>query len=393
MWSPSKNTVPFMASFLVPTKVLYHYDGPQIFSSSVGSAQCLAIKTNETEGVSQFIVSCVSKKTLDAVEENSLSLREALETGWLWVLELDNEHYKVLRAWNVEMEDLEEDMLPVRGTKLRLEENMMLSIKFTGPALENEQPSLGVLKRLIDGVHSSVKQIIGPAIDALHEAGLNEHEINNNLIIPVEKLKFASLLIEIGDIKLNRPENSTIEGNVRDIARAASSSFLAGVEEINQILNYGDIFSNLTEENIRIIELMQDIVPTDQDKIDHMTISGLGADRQERKYHISSEKGKKIREAFKVHSRRSQTFQGRIMNLNQKKKSVVIITDSPNITNYRREITCYLDEVGMETAMPAFASSHIVLVSGIYIKRNRRDLLVDASLEIVPDIETDSDLF
>lgn len=105
---------------LTPAEILYDFDGPCIFTAQTPlGVEVLAYLAEdlEDEGLLRFIVATTSEVTVNELKSGTLSVREALDRGSLWMVDVNHEYCPV-RAFSVRSEQLPEDAMPERGTML-----------------------------------------------------------------------------------------------------------------------------------------------------------------------------------------------------------------------------------------------------------------------------------
>lgn len=99
---------------LQPLEVLYDSEGPCIFTARTPShALVLAYLSEEREDerLRRFIVATTSDETIASLRAGVISVREAIERGSLWIVDVDTTH-KPVKAYAVETEALPDDALP-----------------------------------------------------------------------------------------------------------------------------------------------------------------------------------------------------------------------------------------------------------------------------------------
>ncbi|MBI4820297.1 MAG: hypothetical protein HY791_28790 [Deltaproteobacteria bacterium] len=105
---------------LLPIEVLYDFDGPCIFVARTASETLVLAYLSEDlkdEHLLRFVVSTTSDVTVSKLKTGLISVREALEMGSLWLVDLDDRRAPK-RAFAVALGALPEDALPLAGTML-----------------------------------------------------------------------------------------------------------------------------------------------------------------------------------------------------------------------------------------------------------------------------------
>jgi hypothetical protein len=79
MWIPPKPALTdWNAGKVVPRVVLFSYDGPLVFTAQVGLTNFLFFKIGEASNSDVYLIAPTSDATIDALKNQSLSIRGAL---------------------------------------------------------------------------------------------------------------------------------------------------------------------------------------------------------------------------------------------------------------------------------------------------------------------------
>lgn len=107
-----------------PEQVLYEFDGPRIFTFRDSTAAlCLAYLSEELDdGSERFIVAPTSHDYISELRAGRLSVREALTSQWMWVVDRDRAG-KLSSAWAVVVGELHPDALPEPSVALYAEQH------------------------------------------------------------------------------------------------------------------------------------------------------------------------------------------------------------------------------------------------------------------------------
>ena len=172
MWSqdlPSKSVAHLPP--IVPERVYYEFDEPLIFAAHLGLSELLFTKIDQVPSGSLFLAAAVQGRILDALGDNLLSVRGAIESGACFVVEIGGGG-RVSRYWDVAFEDVPEDYLPVRGVGLDPavewvadafdQIDAFFSVRFSGEELSKESMSFQTFKSLVDSFYDSVRHMFVP---------------------------------------------------------------------------------------------------------------------------------------------------------------------------------------------------------------------------------------
>ena len=105
---------------LKPCEVLYEFDGPCIFTAVTPlGTQVLAYFSEEfeEEHLLRYLVATTSDGTVGEMKKGVIAVREALERGSLWLVDVDPENVP-LRAFALRRDQVPTDALPAPGTML-----------------------------------------------------------------------------------------------------------------------------------------------------------------------------------------------------------------------------------------------------------------------------------
>ncbi len=118
MWIPDHTPLTnWNGGKVIPKLVLYSYDGPVIFTASVGLTDFIFYKVGEDSNSDLYLIAPTSDSIISALKTQTLSLRGALSQSTCWLVDVapDNE---VRRFWPVQPKDIPIDVLPDFGLAL-----------------------------------------------------------------------------------------------------------------------------------------------------------------------------------------------------------------------------------------------------------------------------------
>ncbi len=101
-----------------PTEILDHYDGPRIFTFTNRSQERhLAFWCDEDGALQRYLVVPCGDVVKDKLTSGRISMREALDQPWLWVVDVEHTG-RLSGAWRSTLKRLPQDVLPEPGTML-----------------------------------------------------------------------------------------------------------------------------------------------------------------------------------------------------------------------------------------------------------------------------------
>jgi hypothetical protein len=374
MWNKSAPTINLnILSDLKPNDILYYYDGPCIFTATLGLSNYLFHKVDETDNEQLFLVAPTNKEIIVALKSGSLSVWGAINQDQLWIIELDTA-FSIKRTWEVNSNELPIEFLPKAGLGLKPQTHSLadaieqvdsfFSMKFTGATLKRGIMPLSTLKTLVDGVSDSLRKIFPAPIVA--QKSLNRY-FDFNVLQP----KFASLVIAV-----ERPyvDLDSLRKDIRDkiapnefekIFEANRDSFFTNVSTVLTEARKGEIKRGFALEHFVTLEQISAVVPTEARDIEAVEFRS-GAAQSAKSIKINDEIGTRIKGAHRLAELSNRGVRGTIIEINSASASFVIATASD-----ARQITCVLSP-------NVFRESHLAMgqdvrVHGKYTKRSRRD--------------------
>lgn len=161
-WTLGQRSLASSVDFKV-VEVLAEYEGPQILLARVNGRECLGVAADEDANVSRWLFCPVSTVELLALAGGHCSTYAAIVKEGVSVVDLDDD-LDVKGVWEVAVEDLAQDLLPMPGSKLPEEARVLLSAIYSpvalprltlGKAVDHEPLSF----RALSGVLSSFQRL------------------------------------------------------------------------------------------------------------------------------------------------------------------------------------------------------------------------------------------
>lgn len=376
-----------LAEKLQPTEVLYYYDEPLIFTAEIPTGLVICSKTDQVNGLSEYLVVPTVKSIVEQLKSGSISLRTAFSQPWCWLVETD-EDFNLLKSISKNLDTLPQNYLPEVGFGLyphhgkiseriskRRTTPVYLSVHFSGGELSAATMNFGVFKALMDEIYVAVRKVFLPAFERLISSGMSEARAARLLQIPIRQPTFASLTVEIREPKIDmrRLAKQTVPVDLRhtrtEIGKAGVS-FLDQMERIEKIARDRPLPTNLATTYFSTLDALSQIAPTDDAPFELVEIMGTDAKGASHRVVINASTGERIREAHRLAIRSERDFTGRIIDFNVKSGTLVLKQGDG------REVTCALSPKDMEESKSAFVEGRRVTVSGMLQRRVRRDYLV-----------------
>jgi hypothetical protein len=388
MWSINEPaSPPWTKDPIVPSEVLYEFDGPLTFTTAFGLFDALFHHVGQ-RGESQFyVVVQIDQETLEALKSGALSVRGALNRQNMWIVDLDRA-FGVRRYWPCREDEFPEKLFPYRNVPLfsymdpapdSLEEaNAYFSIAFTGEELSKKSIPFSLLKSLIDDSYEAARRVLSPVFMAGAKSGTFDfpaRAIPGSLILTLDAPLISNVRLRqrTADAPLSIEEAQVSFAEQR-------ATFFEEARELVAAANSGNVSDALAEERFALLDNLQHIIPSDQTRIDNVVFSARSAEGV-LSVGVNERAGTKLHRAFKRIERRSVTDIGRVEIVNSPSKTFVYRSSRG------KQVTCTIpyDAFIRLEADGLLRNGSIVRVKGHLRKRPQRDEMVsDTVPEVVP---------
>lgn len=369
-WSSSSPSLKLASPVrLDPKKVLYHFDGPQLFSAQFGFLDAIFVKIEDIDNGYLFLANTTTEEIISLIENNRLSVRGAFTHPQSWVIETDFD-YVVLKYWNVPKDEIDEWMLPKPGVALQTnsprvpdsveQAKAFFSVAFRGAEVAKGKMPFSSLKYLVDNAYDMVKKVLTPkplwgsrstTFDLIVEPTIG------SLIISIDRP--AIRLDRINkrlDTDYSVDEISTFIASQRDEFLDA----FATVAENPSSQNAG------AEEARDFVFKYRDLLPTDYSSYSSVEFSAkMGSDVKT--IFIDAKTGSKINKFFDESASERVSRSGKIVEINWNSSTFLIVSRSGKI------ITCVLNDDAFED--PKLRIGNQAELTGQLFRRPRRDKL------------------
>jgi hypothetical protein len=374
-----------IATKLVPSEVLYYYDEPLIFTAEARLGPVICSKTDQRDGLSEYLVVPTTKSIVGQLRSGGISVRTAFSQPWCWLVETD-EDFNLVKSSVRTLDTLPPDYLPevelglyphhgriLDQDSTRVKRPAYLSVHFSGRELADGTMGFGVFKTLVDEIYVALRKVFLPAFERLVSSGVSEVRAARLLQIPIRQPKFASLTVEIDEPRIDtRRLKETIPVDLKHTRaeiQKAGTSFLEEMEAIDKIAREKPLTISLATSYFSTIEALSQIAPTDEAAFEQVEIIGRSTNGAPRRIVIDTSLGDRIREAHRLAARSERDFRGKIIEFNEKSGTFVLRQADG------REVTCALSTRDLAESKSAFVEGQRVTVRGILQRRVRRDYL------------------
>jgi len=178
-----------------PREVLYDFDGPRIFTTTGPAGdEFLAYLCDEDEEHTRYLVAPTSTSILDALRTGLLTVRDALEQPWTWLVDRAHDG-RVTRARKVVFQQMEEGTIPRRGTLLWPSLLPLLSVRMVGNGIEPGHVPASVIRRTVDGATAALKALAEWTLRRAKSDGRPSDFLRRYYDLPAQRIAFASFEI------------------------------------------------------------------------------------------------------------------------------------------------------------------------------------------------------
>lgn len=386
MWSTSQpSRVDWPTGKVVPEEVLYAYDGPLTFITTIGLARYVFHKVDEGHSGDLFLAVGATDEIIEAIKRGALSMRGALLQRKVWIVEL-TDAFAVTRYWQLPANDVPTDYIPAAGLTIlpsrrfapdSVEQaNSFFSMRFLGSELSTSAIPFRTFKTLVDNAYESIRSIFqGPEIDG--------QSINNYFDLNILEPKFGSLIIAVDGPVVDRAGMerkklpSVSDGLIREAMESDRNRFFESMNQIVDKAGQGPIARTFALDHVETLEQVFELVPSKANQLDQIEFRTAGFDESE-VLAINSAVGNRIRDAYRLIETERRTVRGTIIEVNAASSTFVIV----DLTH--RQITCSVSRKEFKQLHPDIGDR--LTVVGDYQERERRDFMKVRAVEAVEKV-------
>ncbi|TPL86787.1 hypothetical protein FJ950_10320 [Mesorhizobium sp. B2-3-14] len=379
MWEASQRyDVAWSGNEVVPEKILYEHDGPQVFTSHIGFINVIFLKVDETEDSDIYLVSQTDSTIISALYEGAISLRGALRHDYYWIVEVEN-GLVVRRHWECPRRELPAGFLPDKSVALRSytksapnsysQAKAFFGMGFDGDEISAAAMRYGIFRRIIDNAYDAARGILSPALLVGTKTSTFDFTI--------DQPEFGSLILAINDpifdsqnLRRILREKSIDQHDFYGEFSSQRDLFFDAMDEIVDEANKGDLKPGLVEERFSLLDQIQNVIPTGESIIERAEFSSYRNGRTDSLV-VQENAGERIFRAFKVAEMRPVVETGTIQIINARRNSFVMMSRRGKL------VTCYV-EPGIFRDMqenPSFKLGATIASRGYLMRRVQRDRL------------------
>lgn len=183
---------------LEPIEVLYDFEGPRIFTTKSSAGDLfLAYQCGEDEEFRRYLLVPASSWLVQEIREGAVAIRDALDQPWSWMVDISHDNGPTF-AWRVDVKSLPQNVLPRPGTLLLPSMRPLLSVRMVGEGLSRDGVPASVIRRVVDGVSSSLKLLVEWVLQETHTTGRPEERLRRYYDLPAQRFAFNSFEVTFG---------------------------------------------------------------------------------------------------------------------------------------------------------------------------------------------------
>ncbi|ODS02931.1 hypothetical protein AUC71_12565 [Methyloceanibacter marginalis] len=382
MWNSDAKADGELATQITPVDVLYYYDGPTLFTATLGFTDFLFHKVEETDSSDIFLVAEATAPTVEAVKQGRLSVWGALQHPSYHLLELDK-NLVARRYWSLDAKSLPPDFLPRRGYGLATNEtqladsvdqaNSFFSIKYTGKELGAQRLPFSLFKGLVNDTYDAVRKIFPAPM-------IGDKSLQRAFDFEVLEPSFGSLIIAIDEATVDTAalkkdiREKFKDDLVRDSLDVNRRSFFENLNEIIATASVGEIPAHMAIQHFITLDQVNDIVPSGGEGVERVEFRA-GRSDEEKPILVDDQLGERIRRAHRIAETSERQITGVVVEVNAE-SGTFIIKDF-----HHRQTTCVTSADEIDESR--IAINRRVQVKGDFQKRQRRDKLQVRSLRVL----------
>jgi hypothetical protein len=197
---------------------------------------------------------------------------------------------------------------------------------------------LGMLTALVNKTHEAARRILlPPNLLGLKSATIDFHVAPpkfSSLVLALQNPVFRTKVIQKRLASDDGPEQLTSE------IQTNSSEFVDNITELSESANKGEISLAIAQERFASLEQIRSIVPTERNKLSELAITS-NTDEKRSLVVVSHETGDKIIRARKLIEAHPVTDHGRIIQINDKRYTVVYQSVRGNEVTFTMEADAF----------------------------------------------------
>ncbi|MBU6161196.1 MAG: hypothetical protein KGO50_08740 [Myxococcales bacterium] len=288
----------------------------------------------EDERALRYIVATTSERTVHALKQGALTVREALLRGSLWLVDTD-QSYAPQRAFFIELDDIPDDVLPAPGIMLWAHLQPALTVRLVGDSIVEGRVPASALLHAAEWGATGLKPIIEWAARDVRAdvAGRPPEWLQALYSKPTQYVAFGSLEVAFSSQPVQpanqvelalQPEIGAIQ---KEIKAKATHAFREGLDWATQTAEDRPLGDD-DAKSMAVLETLKRLAPGQDGVLSEVHLSGPIVSGSLRPVTLNRAAGKRVRSELtrlkKRHEVQLKVFKGRIRDLDLDKLTIVL---------------------------------------------------------------------
>ncbi len=334
MWTPLDPPSEISLPSIEPSEVLYFFDEPLIFVSTVGLLDHIFVKFDESGGDSFYFCAETNGEVVTALRDGKLSVRGALGQNRVHIIEADR-NLQPTRIWTTRLAEIDERFLPERGAGLdhrrewaadTIEQaDTFLSARFFGGELSDDSISLKNLRDLTASFYDAVRRLFN-----ITELFGNQQRF---LEFPVYEPQLGSLVLSIKRPVINESLARQSE-RFRDLdgqklfsnLNKERNGLFDTLEWLRDHRDSPNISAEIKREIISLVDNFGALIPSERSVFSDLEITHSGTNTHQR-VHITRDEGDAVKKKAKEFRNEPTSIVGSVSIINPRSSTFVIFDD------------------------------------------------------------------
>ncbi|MBK5966179.1 hypothetical protein CCR95_19355 [Thiocystis minor] len=279
---------------LVPSEVLYEFDGPRIFSAQSPLGDLLCFLADDDGAVLRFIAAPTNPDILAKLKDGIRSVRDAIDQPWVWFVDLGYDG-QPRAAWRGTLSDVPADALPEKGVMLWPHLEPFFALRAIGDGLSEGQVPMSVVRQVIEGATTALKKVANAVFDDAKLSGRKAKTIRQFYDLPT--LGFAYNSFEAA-FRLPEGQQAPLTGMVDETATALGEI----AQKLEQALNWAIEISPdemVDALPIELLEALEKLVPPKSGLVKCIEVRGRMFPNAGVPYRLTRDASTRVRQALR----------------------------------------------------------------------------------------------
>lgn len=232
-------------------EVLYEFDGPKIFTTSIGALQYLWYECAEDTAthVVRYLVVPTDEQTVAYLKDGTRTVYDALRQPWVWAVDIGAKD-EVLDGWIVQLDEVPDSAKPERSVPLWPQLEPLISYRLIGSGLREGDVPTSVAARALERPSAALKKLL-EAVSKTTGQGRPEESFRKTYDLPAQRIAFNSFEVSFG-----MPKEMELP-----LASDGKSIYQTGSEWLDKAFAWLKSGESAHEPDIALLEVLKELVP------------------------------------------------------------------------------------------------------------------------------------